>query len=273
MSPQAHQVLVRCGPIDGVHAEHLYSARSFGRHWHDSHGFGVMEAGGHRSASGRGPVEALPGHIVTSNPGEVHDGTPLNQTARRWRMVHVSAAAMARLVDDQEREFTRPVFIDPVARAAIAELFDRWNDMDSDGTAHGATACEEALTQVCGLLAMQHSNRPAAIAAPAALHRVRESLLDQLTEPPGLDQLARLAGLSRFQLVRQFARWQGLPPFAWLQQQRLRLARQLIAGGCPLAEAAAASGFADQSHLHRQFVRSFGFTPGQWRRAAAGRLQ
>jgi AraC-like DNA-binding protein len=32
--------------------------------------------------------------------------------------------------------------------------------------------------------------------------------------------------------------------------------------------AAAESGFADQSHLTRVFVRHFGFTPGEWRRAA-----
>jgi AraC-like DNA-binding protein len=79
--------------------------------------------------------------------------------------------------------------------------------------------------------------------------------------------------LSRFQLVRQFSNAYGLPPFAWLQQQRLRLAQQLIAKGISLSEAACASGFADQSHLNRHFVRCFGFTPGQWRRACHGPLQ
>ena len=62
-----HQVQLFRAALDGVHAETLHSARRFGRHWHDSYGFGVMEAGGHRSASGRGPVEALAGQIVTSN--------------------------------------------------------------------------------------------------------------------------------------------------------------------------------------------------------------
>jgi AraC-like DNA-binding protein len=267
-----HRVRLRRSRIDGVHAEELHSDRSFGRHWHDGYGFGLMETGGHRSASGRGTVEALPGHIVTSNPGEVHDGHPLGDTPRRWRMVHVDAGAMARLLDGQALEFTRPVFKDPVVRAAITRLFGRWDDMDHHGTL-AAAAFEEALTQVCGLLAHRHSTQRPEVAAPAHLQRVHDCLLDQAIEPPDLDQLARLAGLSRFQLVRQFARWQGLPPFAWLQQQRLREARQRIASGMPLAEAAVASGFADQSHLHRQFLRHFGFTPGQWRRAMAGPLQ
>jgi AraC-like DNA-binding protein len=34
-----------------------------------------------------------------------------------------------------------------------------------------------------------------------------------------------------------------------------------------LADTAAASGFADQSHMTRIFTRHFGFTPGAWQRA------
>lgn len=269
MKPPFHHAQIRLGPIEGVHAETLCSARSFGRHWHDSFGFGVMEAGGHRSASGRGPVEAVAGHIVTSNPGEVHDGVPLDKATRRWRMIHVAPATMARLVDQEDSEFSRPVFEDPTLRAAINRVFHCWDEPDAATSA----VCEEALTQVCGLLVLHHSQRRCKVAAPAALHKVRECLLDHMTDPPDLAQLAHLAALSRFQLLRQFARWQGLPPFAWLQQQRLRQARHLIASGSPLAESATACGFADQSHLHRQFTRSFGFTPGQWQRACTGRLQ
>jgi AraC-like DNA-binding protein len=41
----------------------------------------------------------------------------------------------------------------------------------------------------------------------------------------------------------------------------------LIREGSSLRDAAAASGFADQSHMTRVFARHFGFTPGAWRRA------
>lgn len=37
-------------------------------------------------------------------------------------MVHVSASAMARLVDGQAHELTRPVIDDPVLRAAWTEV-------------------------------------------------------------------------------------------------------------------------------------------------------
>jgi AraC-like DNA-binding protein len=79
-----------------------------------------------------------------------------------------------------------------------------------------------------------------------------------------------LAGAgSRFQLLRQFRSKYGVTPHAWLLQQRAERARALIRQRTPLADAAALSGFADQSHMTRVFVRQFGFTPGAWQRACA----
>ena len=47
----------------------------------------------------------------------------------------------------------------------------------------------------------------------------------------------------------------------------------MIAEGIPLSQTAAATGFADQSHLTRHFAARFGLTPGRWatlaRRAAS----
>jgi AraC-like DNA-binding protein len=45
-------------------------------------------------------------------------------------------------------------------------------------------------------------------------------------------------------------------------QHRLARARALILAGTPLAEVAAATGFADQPHLTRLFRRTYGVTPG-----------
>jgi AraC-like DNA-binding protein len=41
----------------------------------------------------------------------------------------------------------------------------------------------------------------------------------------------------------------------------------LILSGARLSDAAANSGFADQSHMTRLFVRSFGMAPGVYARA------
>src|SRR5437870_9129228 len=107
-------------------------------------------------------------------------------------------------------------------------------------------------------------------APPRDLQGVRERLADDAAHVPSLADLARLTGLSRYQVLRRFERAYGLP-HAWLLRRRAERARVLIRDGCTLSAAAAATGFADQSHMTRVFARQFGFTPGAWRRAA--RLQ
>ena len=54
-------------------------------------------------------------------------------------------------------------------------------------------------------------------------------------------------------------------------EARLRHARGLIRAGATVAEAAAATGFADQSHFTRVFRRLMGVPPGVWARHYARR--
>lgn len=271
-----HTCTLHPGPVAGVHAVQMHSARAFGKHWHDSFGFGLMDEGGQVSASGRGQVLALAGQIITTNPGEIHDGVPLQQHARRWRMVMLAPGTLADMVEQSSPqaalELTRPVLDDPLLHAGISHLLRHWAE-PAPGAVRSRQAeleAEERLTQVCGLLVQRHGNRtlPALTdARHAALDRVRECLLDQMDAPPTLAALAELVGLSRFQLVRQFAQAHGLPPFAWLHRHRVCHAQALIAQGAGLAHAALDSGFADQSHLSRSFMRYLGYSPGTWQRA------
>ena len=247
-------------PWPGVYSTHLLSGQHFGRHWHGTYGFGVMEEGAHRSASGRGTVDAYAGDVITTNPGEVHDGRPHGAPSRRWRIVSVDREVMASIAGACG-EITRPVIHDPRLARVLRRLFRRI-ERRAD-----RLACEESLVESCVLLMTRHGTAPLVREAPADMRRVRERLAEELVAPPSLAELAAMSGLSRYQVLRRFQTAYGLPPHAWLMQQRAERARLLITQGFGLSEAAAASGFADQSHLTRVFSRHFGFTPGAWRKS------
>jgi AraC-like DNA-binding protein len=268
-----HLSSVAATPLAGVYATATTSRRSFERHWHDSYGIGLLISGGHVSASGRGVVEASAGQLLASNPGEVHDGRPLGEGLRSWRMIHIEPEVLWATLrgpgedEPDSLELTRPVFDDPELRSAMQRLFLRLDVLEPSQR----LGFDEAFAAACGLLARRHSTRAPREVDDAPVHRAREWLADRLADPPALAELAAMCGLSRFQLVRRFAASYGLSPYAWLLRHRAEHARRLIQRGCRLADAAAACGFADQGHMTRTFARQFGFTPGAWRRAVCPR--
>jgi AraC-like DNA-binding protein len=281
----AHTCQVFGSPWEGVYSTHIESSRHYGRHWHAVYGLGLLDDGAQSSASGRGPVDAYAGDLITTNPGEVHDGQPLGGPSRRWRMVYLEPEVLHAMASDlatappQGLALARPVIQhDTALRDALHQLLQRLahgGATPQHSTGVAALACEEALVHTCALLLCRHANAQRLHAAgadvSAEVRRVRDCLADTSQAPPTLTHLAAMVGLGKYQLLRRFTQAYGLPPHAWLLQQRAERARSLVLRGARLADAAADCGFADQSHMTRIFARQFGFTPGAWQQATAGK--
>lgn len=75
------------------------------------------------------------------------------------------------------------------------------------------------------------------------------------------DELARGLGVSLRQLQRGFAREVGVTPKLFAMICRAGHAARLLRGRAGLADAAAQAGYADQSHMTRDFARLAGTTP------------
>lgn len=247
----------------GVTAVTADTRHSFPRHTHDAFGIGIIRRGAQKSLSGRGIVEAGPGDIITVNPGEVHDGAPIGDHGRFWQMLYLlpeTIAAATLDITDGGRgtfEFEHPVIRD----ARLAERFQRFF---ATTTAETGTLLKGE-TDLLALVASVLQPRATTVAAKSASIRRAAILLDDdPARPVTLGELAQDAGLSKFQLLRAFVRQTGFTPHAYQIQRRIDMARRLIDAGSPLAEAAVASGFADQSHLTRAFVQRYGLTPGAY---------
>jgi AraC family transcriptional regulator len=95
------------------------------------------------------------------------------------------------------------------------------------------------------------------------LKKIRDYVHANLAEPIEVNDLASLAGRSPFHFTRVFARSMGVTPYRYVVHLRLRAAIERIRRGMSLAEVAADTGFADQSHLSRWIRRVHGVTPSQ----------
>ena len=95
--------------------------------------------------------------------------------------------------------------------------------------------------------------------------------IDLLAHRDGLrsdtEALARACRVSAGYLTRTFRRVTGTSPHNFHVLLVLQKAKALLRDGAPLAAAAFDSGFYDQAHLTREFVRTYGFTPKAFKSA------
>jgi AraC family transcriptional regulator len=82
-----------------------------------------------------------------------------------------------------------------------------------------------------------------------------------LTEAVSLNDVAKVAGLSRFEFLRQFKAVTGLPPYQYLLNLKLEESMSRLKRGSEIAEVAYDMGFADQSHFTRHFKFRYKMTP------------
>lgn len=256
------EFVIRRAVIAGVELVEANSDRSFARHTHDQFGIGVIFAGAQTSASGRGQVEAGAGDIITVNPGEVHDGSPIGIHGRYWKMLYldpevVAAAAGDIKGDRRDPEFRHPVLTDPSSAKAFVVLYAGL----MEGKTLAGLAAESLLFELVERLMVEKRRPPV---TTSSIARAKMMLDDAPAKDRTLDDLAREAGLGKFQLLRGFAKVTGLTPHAYLMQRRTDMARRMIRQGTSLADAAFSSGFADQSHMTRMFASKYGVTPGAY---------
>jgi AraC-like DNA-binding protein len=262
-------------PVEAMHAH--FTSHVYHRHSHESYSFGVTESGAQAFTCRHGHHVSGTGMVMTFNPDDPHDGHAAGDGGFTYRMVHIWPEYFADLIGAgcPLPLFRSPVLDDPVTARALRRLHTALT-----GPGQGSTELErhELLAATARLLVRRASARiprpePAEPAGSSGSDlrvaaRIRELIHDSSAAADlTADDLAAVAGCSRYAAYRAFSRAYGLAPSDYQRQLRLRAARLLLRGGVPPAAAAAEAGFADQAHLTRWFRRYYGVTPGAYRGA------
>jgi len=96
---------------------------------------------------------------------------------------------------------------------------------------------------------------------------VKKMILERLNESIEVTELATACSLTRSHFSRAFKRTTGVSPQAWIRQQRISKAKQLIQETrLSLTQISFDCGFSDQAHFCTTFTRNEGVTPLAWRR-------
>ncbi len=252
------------------------STHRYARHAHEEYALGIVEAGAHAFVARGQRWTAVPGRLIVVNPDDAHDGGPAEPgDVYSYRMIYVDASTMtAALGDAAGGGAGAPLFA--LAVVDDAGLSARFLDLHRSVEAGDARLERDTgMMTALAALARRHGGGTAAAAPSPRGHRgvarVVDYLAENFAEECALADLASLAGINRFNLLRAFQRSLGLPPHQYQTQLRLRHARRLMVAGEAPARAAVAAGFTDQSHLIRKFKAAYGVTPGEYHGHAARR--
>lgn len=213
--------------------------------------------------------ELTPGTCLCLAPGQIHT-TPKTRAPGDFLAIAFTPEAFAGYLAEHavargSASWRRPVArLSPRLREELAAVV---------ALAEAACAPLEVQERVAVLvsLALRELVAPRAQPAPLRRHaaeRIRECLDGHRDGTLSLDEVARVVGLSRFQVVRAFTARYGLAPHAYQICRKISEARGLLRSGHSVADVAMTCGFADQSHFGRHFKRVAGLTPGEYARAA-----
>jgi AraC-like DNA-binding protein len=248
-----------------------YVTYAFAPHFHETYAIGVTEAGAQvYTCQGARQLLMPAGSVAVVHPGEVHTSRAANRSGWSYRMLYPGADLLERAASEAggrpcaAPSFASPVIADPVLACLVRNLHVALED-----PATTLLERESRLLWMLTQLILRHADGCSALrlAGPetVVVNRIRSYLNDRFAEPIRLEQLASLANLSAFHLLRVFRNAVGLPPHAYLIQVRLARAKRLLQAGQPIAEVAAQTGFVDQSHFSRHFKRVVGVPPGSYR--------
>ena len=264
---------VKAWPLEGILVERYDYvpglATPLPKHCHQDYqiGFSPDTNGGYFYRGGVHPVPM--GHFSILHAGEVHTTTRqavwVEQPRSFW-MLYVRPDQLAVLnASPRNRRLSLPFFTNPVINdCQLAKQFLEFFQVFQ----HEASKLEktERLLVCFSQLIQRYAEQRAAPSVPGRdrgrVEQVQAYLNTHLSENISLAQLAQLVELSPYHLHHVFHQEVGIAIHQYQIHARIMRAKQLLHQGLPLRQVAKASGFADQSHLTRQFKRFVQVTPG-----------
>jgi AraC-like DNA-binding protein len=244
-----------------------YIKQSFPRHSHNEFVIGFIGSGALRLTYNGGKQVASKGSFYVVNPDVVHAGQAEHKNGWTCTTLYVDSALVQDVTGEIMRSekasfFSKMILRDERLVQPFLKLRLALERMDS------LLECESQLMHFLVTLVTFYADScqsaQPTVRESQSVKRVREYLDAHYAEKILLDDLATVANLSKFYLLRAFNLEVGRPPHAYLEQIRINHAKALLLKGYPISQIAAETGYIDQSHFTNRFKCFMGITPWQF---------
>jgi AraC-like DNA-binding protein len=219
------------------------------------------------------------GREIAVEPGQTlllcypHEHRCLTEEGERWEYFYIALGGHEALRGIREIvERTGPVLRFGDDSPALLRTADACATAIDGKLESPYRASELAYGIVMGLLSenvaqtAKTGGKTSSPSVPAFIPAVEEFCRLNFARPIGVDDMARVANMSRFHFSRVFERARGTPPGRYLARLRLEEAMRLVsAGGTTVKEVAHRCGYGDANYFCKVFRKSFGVSPGAYR--------
>ena len=243
---------------------------TFSWHMHDSYVLGVVTQGIARFTTSAGTHWVPPLSISIIHPQQAHSGPVHHRQAIAQSNCYPSVALIRSVMTEELGQpnrlpmFRQQVISDPALAYTMLEVHHQL--CNSSSTPYSTQAARAMLATLMDQYAIfipeadywQSSGVIRQVCSYLRTHYREGITVQHLTSVAG--------GISEVHLTRIFRQQVGMPPYAYLTYRRVEEAKKLLQQQWSLTQTALETGFADQSHLTRQFKKMLGITPGTYRR-------
>lgn len=245
-----------------------YQQTQFSKHTHEGYCIGLIDEGAQSFLTLGSQHIAPKGDIILVNADEVHTGSSAVDTGWRYRAIYPTPEMMSEMSIGFFKEAgTTPWFPQAVVHdEGLAEQLDLLFDLllQPKNALFKQSLYISTLAYLFAKHAREKQDLKSLPEAQQKIQLIQDFLAAEPEKEHQLVDLAEMAGLSQWHLLRQYKKYTGLPPHAWLVQCRLRKSLKLLKQGQDIALTAQLCGFSDQSHFTRHFKKSLGCTPAQY---------
>lgn len=260
--------------LPGVTALHAaMSDFAYDKHAHEEMAIGVTLAGRQDFSCKGSYIRSYPGHLILLNPHDVHNGNPGDEQALEYTMLYLPAVDFYHLANCAsakkilEWRIPEHHFLDDLLQSQVMTL-TRHIALDW-GTAldHELQLLEIVKTLTRRFGRFQPARRQER--KDALLLRVRDFIHDNIAEEISINDLADVAHMSKYHLIRMFRAQFGLTPHKYILNCRVNKVKNALEQGAAPIDAAQDYCFFDVSHMNRHFKRVYGLTPRQYQLQSA----
>lgn len=259
--PPRNDWFLRAPDVGGLQRfEAFFSGHGYDLHRHDTYAIGHTLAGVQSFQYRGGWRHSLPGATIVLHPDEAHDGEAGTESGFQYRMMYIEPALIQQMLGGQALPFIKTgLSNDPRLFAATGALLRSLDcPLDPLEEQDALFDLAQAMSTVSGAPGKRSGFDY------VAAQRAREYIHGALDRTVTLDELAQHSGRDRWSLSRDFRLLFGTSPYRYLTMRRLDMVRALLIQGQSLVSAALIAGFTDQSHMTRQFGKTYGLSPARW---------